>query len=229
MPSLCHTLSPRPDERFPQRRKDAKALPSSWLRHERRASLGLFLSLRLCAFAGNYPIENEQCEKDHYRILLLFLCRSTIRRGVAKKSNSSRSRFCKCLSYEKCNPALPPAVKTTNVGGRTPTCVMYCTCKRDTPPFTGAGVAPPRGCAISRSKNSLSCDVRMRRLRASFARPASGRILLTRWPSKAEIVITGAHSRNFIRSRSIRSNSFAVFVSLSLSKSHLFTTMMIEQ
>jgi hypothetical protein len=54
-----------------------------------------------------------------------FLCRSTMRRGVAKKSNSSRRRFCRKRSNEKCMPGLPPAVKTMNVGGRMPACVTY--------------------------------------------------------------------------------------------------------
>src|ERR1041385_7794105 len=107
-----------------------------------------------------------------------FLCFSTIRSGVAKKSNSSRRRFNKYRSYEKCSPGLPPDVKTTNVGGRTPTCVRYWTFNRDTPPFAGA--VPPRGCAIARSKKSLSCDVGTRRLRASSAFKTSDSIFSTR-------------------------------------------------
>jgi len=52
---------------------------------------------------------------------------------------------------------------------------------------------------------------------------------LLRLGNSTEIVITGAHSKNFIFSRKSRSNSDAVFVSLSLTMSHLFTAMMIEQ
>ena len=46
----------------------------------------------------------------------------------------------------------------------------------------------------------------MRRLRASLARIASGKSFSTRWPVSAEIIIIGAQSRNFIRSRTFRSN-----------------------
>src|ERR1051325_4799093 len=109
-----------------------------------------------------------------------FLCFSTMRSGVAKKSNSSRRRFKRYRSYEKCNPGLPPDVKTTNVGGRTPTCVKYCTFSRENPPFAGDGAVPPRGCAMARSKKSLSCAVGIRRLRASSAFKTSDRILSTR-------------------------------------------------
>src|SRR6185503_4133054 len=95
----------------------------------------------LCFFAANYR--------------LAFLCFSTIRSGVAKKSNCSRSRFSKYLSYEKCNPGLPPDVKTTNVGGLIPTCVKYWIRSLENPPFAGDGAVPPRGCAIAFSKKSF--------------------------------------------------------------------------
>ena len=48
-----------------------------------------------------------------------------MRNGVAKKSNSSRKRFNKYRSYEKCKPGFPPDVNTTNVGGLIPACVKY--------------------------------------------------------------------------------------------------------
>src|SRR6185503_5827834 len=167
-----------------------------------------------------------RCGTDPVQVyfLFFFLCFSTTLSGEAKKSNSSRRRFNKYRSYEKCNPGLPPDVKTTNVGGRTLACVKYCTLSLDI-----AGAVPPRGCAIARSKKSLSCDVGTRRLRASSALETSGRIFSTRCPVNAEIVITGAQSKNFIFSRNVRSNSTAVFVSLSFTMSHLLTARMIEQ
>ncbi|HEV2761537.1 MAG TPA: hypothetical protein VGV38_00985 [Pyrinomonadaceae bacterium] len=65
-------------------------------------------------------------------------------------------------------------MKTTKRGGRTPICVTYWTCRRDCPPLTGAGAVGAPGRATARSKKSLSCEVGMRRARASSARRASG-------------------------------------------------------
>ena len=81
---------------------------------------------------------------------------------------------------------------------------------------------------MTRSKKAFSCEVGTLRLRASFARSASGSIRSTRWPVIAEVVTTGAHSRNFILKRRSRSNSEAVFVSFEGSASHLLTATMIE-
>src|SRR2546423_43749 len=67
----------------------------------------------------------------YFRRLFFDLCLSIILIGVAKKSNSSRKRFSRWRKNEKCKPAFPPEVKTTNCGGRTLICVMYCTCKRE--------------------------------------------------------------------------------------------------
>src|SRR6185436_14506996 len=102
------------------------------------------------------PKFKVQSSKFKAHLFFRVLCFSIIRSGVAKKSNSSRRRFCRYRKYEKCSPDFPPEVNSTNVGGRTPTCVMYCTCKRETPPLTGAGALPPRGCETACSKNALS-------------------------------------------------------------------------
>src|SRR5436190_6435567 len=71
-------------------------------------------------------LERNHQRRTHFRSpLFRDLCLSTILIGVAKKSNSSRKRFSKCRKNEKCSPAFPPEVKTTNVGGRTPIWVRY--------------------------------------------------------------------------------------------------------
>src|SRR5205823_12205685 len=103
----------------------------------------------------------HQRRRFHYwRRLFFDLCLSIILIGVAKKSNSSRKRFSKCRKNEKCKPAFPPEVNTTNCGGRTPICVMYCTCSR-APPWVFAGVIPLRS-FTSRSKKSFSREVATR-------------------------------------------------------------------
>ena len=71
----------------------------------------------------------------------------------------------------------------------------------------GDGALPPLGWEMLSSKNLLSFDVGIRRLRAAFALTTSGRIFVTRCPVKAEIVTIGAQSRNFICRRKSRSNS----------------------
>jgi len=78
------------------------------------------------------------------------------------------------------------------------------------------------------SKKSLSREVGTRKFLAAFAFNTSGKILSTRCPVKAEMVTTGAHSRNFILVRKLASNAEAVLVSLSGTASHLFTAMITE-
>ena len=107
------------------------------------------------------------------------LCRSTSRIGVAKNSNSSRSRFSIYLRYEKCSPARPPDVNNMNNGGLIPAWAINCTFNRDMPPLVVAGADPPLGCEIDASKKRLSCAVGMRRFLASNAFETIGKILVT--------------------------------------------------
>src|SRR5262245_32522208 len=144
------------------------------------------LQFSIYNFQFAIPAMNDAAQR--FWIASLDFLRCLILIGEPKKPNSSRSRFSRYRSYEKCSCAfgLRADVNTTKVGGFVAAWVMYSTRSG----YLDRVVA--RGCSRWRSKKRFSSAVDILLLRSACVRRARSSSFVTRNPLFAETNAIGA-------------------------------------